>query len=144
MFPWCTQIVKILPAVWETSVQSLGWEDLLEEGMATHSSILAWRIPWTEEGYSSWVTKESDTTEQLTHTHLPKSLKPLDGKSFIPRNSFVISVGRTSNCAFRSLNRYAKVHCLKEWKMLSPGVIHSLRNSSQCEQQVCPRHDAEQ
>ena len=33
----------------ETWVQSLGWEDLLEEGMATHSSILAWRIPWTEE-----------------------------------------------------------------------------------------------
>ena len=38
----------------ETQVQSLGWKDLLEEGMATHSSILAWRIPWTEEpgGYS--------------------------------------------------------------------------------------------
>ena len=40
----------------------------LEEGMATHSSILAWRIPWTEEpgGYSPWGHKESDTTEQLT------------------------------------------------------------------------------
>ena len=37
MFPWYTQIVKILPAMWETSVQSLGWEDLLEESMATHS-----------------------------------------------------------------------------------------------------------
>ena len=35
-------------AMWETWVQSLGWEDLLEKGMATHSSILAWRIPWTE------------------------------------------------------------------------------------------------
>ena len=35
--------------MWETWVQSLGWEDPLEEGMATHSSILAWRIPWTEE-----------------------------------------------------------------------------------------------
>ena len=43
------QMVKILPAVWETRVPSLGWEDPLEEGMATHSSILAWRIPWTEE-----------------------------------------------------------------------------------------------
>ena len=43
------QIVKNLPAMWETWVQSLGWEVLLEEGMATHSSILAWRIPWTEE-----------------------------------------------------------------------------------------------
>ena len=40
------QLVKHLPAVWETWVQSLGWEDPLEEGTATHSSILAWRIPW--------------------------------------------------------------------------------------------------
>ena len=43
------QTVKNPPARWETWVQSLGWEDPLEEGMATHSSILAWRIPWTEE-----------------------------------------------------------------------------------------------
>ena len=43
------QLVKNVPAMWETWVQSLGWEDPLEEGMATHSSILAWRIPWTEE-----------------------------------------------------------------------------------------------
>jgi len=42
-------MVKNLPAMQETQVQSLGWEDLLEKGMATHSSILAWRIPWTEE-----------------------------------------------------------------------------------------------
>ena len=43
------QIVKNLPAMLETWVQSLGWEDPLEKGMATHSGILAWRIPWTEE-----------------------------------------------------------------------------------------------
>ena len=42
-------MVKRLPAVQETQVRSLGWEDLLEEGMPTHSSILAWRIPRTEE-----------------------------------------------------------------------------------------------
>ena len=42
-----TQMVKNPPAMWETWVQSLGWEDPLEKGMATHSSILAWRIPWT-------------------------------------------------------------------------------------------------
>ena len=42
-------MVKNLPAMWETRVQFLGWEDPLEKGMATHSSILAWRIPWTEE-----------------------------------------------------------------------------------------------
>ena len=44
-----TQTVKNLPAIQETRVWPLGWEDPLEEGMATHSSIPAWRIPWTEE-----------------------------------------------------------------------------------------------
>ena len=43
------KMVKNLPAMWETQVQFLGQEDPLEKGMATHSSILAWRIPWTEE-----------------------------------------------------------------------------------------------
>ena len=42
-------MVKNLPAVQETWVPSLGWKDPLEKGMATHSSILAWKIPWTEE-----------------------------------------------------------------------------------------------
>ena len=43
------QMVKCLPTMRETQIQSLGWEDLLEKEMATHSSILAWKIPWTEE-----------------------------------------------------------------------------------------------
>ena len=43
------QLVKNLPATQETQFWSLGWEDPLEEGMATHSSVLDWRIPWTEE-----------------------------------------------------------------------------------------------
>ena len=56
----------------KTWVQSLGREDPLEKEMATHSSILAWRIPWTEEpvGYSPWGHKESDTTERLTHKEI--------------------------------------------------------------------------
>jgi len=40
------QLVKNLPAMWETWIRSLGWEDPLENGLATHSSVLAWRIPW--------------------------------------------------------------------------------------------------
>ena len=52
------QTVKDPPAMQETWVRSLGWEDPLEEGIATHSSILPWRIPWG--------SKESDTTERLT------------------------------------------------------------------------------
>ena len=67
------QTVKNPSAMQETQVRSLSWEDSLEKGMATHSSILAWRIPWTEEPggvFSSWSHKKSDTTEQLnTHTN---------------------------------------------------------------------------
>ena len=59
------QMVKNLPAVQETWVQSLGWEDPMEKGMATHSSILAWRISWTEGlvSYCPWGHKELDRTE---------------------------------------------------------------------------------
>ena len=56
------QLVKNLPAMQETLVQSLSWEDPLEKGKATHSSILAWRIPWGR--------KELDTTEQLSLSHI--------------------------------------------------------------------------
>ena len=62
------QMVKNLPAMWETRVLSLGREDSLEKKMATHSSTLAWKIPWTEElgaCYCSWGRKESGTTERL-------------------------------------------------------------------------------
>ena len=59
------QMVKNPPAMLETWVQSLGWDDPLEKGMATHSNILSWRIPWTEEpgGLQSMGHKESDMTE---------------------------------------------------------------------------------
>ena len=64
------QIIKNLPVIQESQVQSLGWEDPLEKGMATHSSILAWRIPQIPTvgqrnlvGYSPWAHKELDMTE---------------------------------------------------------------------------------
>ena len=62
-YSWASLVAHMaenLPAMQETWVQSLGWEDPLEEGMATHSSILAWRIP-TDRG--AWGCKESHTTE---------------------------------------------------------------------------------
>ena len=70
-------MIKNLPVIQETQVRFLGWKDPLEKGMATHSGILAWRIPWTEEpgGLQSMGLQESDTTEQLNtckHT-LPNS-----------------------------------------------------------------------
>ena len=62
------QTVKNLPAMQELWVQSLSWDDPLEKGMATHSNILAWRFPWTEEPgrLQSVGRKELDTTERLT------------------------------------------------------------------------------
>ena len=65
-------MIKNLPAVQETQVQFSDQKDPLEKGMATRSSILAWRIPCTEEfgGYSPCSCKESDMSERLTFTHL--------------------------------------------------------------------------
>ena len=66
MLPWRAQTIENPPAMQETWIQSLGWEDPREKGMAIHFRILAWRIPWTEEPgavYSPWGHKESDTTE---------------------------------------------------------------------------------
>ena len=84
----------------ETQVQFLGWEDPLEEEMATHSSILAWKIPWTEEpaGYTPWGHRESDTAERtcmLTAWSTPTSL----------------SLGKEeTGCASTSLCPRASVH----------------------------------
>ena len=80
-------MVKNLPAMQETQVQSLGWEDPLEKGMATQSSILAWRIPWTEElgGLQSmglqrvrhdWVTDTFTFSYLGKWSNLPKWPKP--------------------------------------------------------------------
>ena len=64
-------MVKNLPARQETQVPSLGGEDPLEKGMATHSNIPAWRIPWTEQPVrlQSMGLKESDTAKQLSLSH---------------------------------------------------------------------------
>ena len=70
----------------ETWVQWLGWEDPLEEEMTPHSSILTWRISWTEKPGGRWRSKESDTTEQLTlHFHTLRMASPsLIFSSFLP------------------------------------------------------------
>ena len=65
-------MIKHLPTMQETQVQSLGLEYLLEKEMATHSSVLSWKIPWTEEpGGLHGVAKQSDMTERITlHMHI--------------------------------------------------------------------------
>ena len=96
------QIVKYLPAVREAWIWSLGPEDPLEKGMATHSSILAWRIPWTEGpvGYSPWGHKQWDMTEQLTVSHFHKwfhvvylSLSDLTSLSIVSRSIRIAANG---------------------------------------------------
>ena len=79
------QMVKNPPAMWETWIRSLGWEDPLEKGTATHSSTLIWRILWTEElaGYSPWGFKESDMTEQLSLSCPPRNMVKNIHSSFI-------------------------------------------------------------
>ena len=70
------QMVKNQPAMWETWVRFLGWEDPLEEGMANHSSILAWRNPHGQRslvGHSPQGHKESDRTERLSLTGIKVS-----------------------------------------------------------------------
>ena len=62
------QPVKNLPGMWVTCIQSLGHEDPLEKEMATHSSILAQKIPWTEEPAVHGATKELDMTEELNNS----------------------------------------------------------------------------
>ena len=76
---WVAQLVgKNLPPMRKAWVQSLCWKDSLEKSMTTHSSIIAWRIPWA--GYSPWSHKELDTTEQLTLYTL--QLKFLEAETF--------------------------------------------------------------
>ena len=64
------QLVKNPPAMWDTRVRSLGWEDALQKGMATHSSILAWKIPWTDKlGGLQSMGSQRDTHDRATkHT----------------------------------------------------------------------------
>ena len=79
------QQVKNLPATWEILVQFLGQrEDLLEKGMATHSSILAWRIPWTEEPSGLHRVAKSQTLPRKREKHIPRSVDP---RVWIPAHS---------------------------------------------------------
>ena len=84
------QLVKNPPAMRETRVRSLGQEDPLEEVVATHSSILAWRTPWTKEpGRLQSIGSQSDMTERLsTSTALPHTLGPLEEPLSDPDTAF--------------------------------------------------------
>ena len=90
-------MVETLPAMHETQVRSLGWEDPLEKEMAAHSSILAWRIPRTEEpGGLGHRVAESDTADRLTHTQ-PMLVFAASGAGF-PHWRGIIAHARGSIC----------------------------------------------
>ena len=104
------QMVKNLPEMWETRVQSLGQEVPLEKGMATHSSILAWRIPWTQES-SRLQSIGLDMTEQLTLS-LSKTVYWEWGKCQQMPNA---------KCKWKPLNRV--------WLLVIPWTIQSMEFS---------------
>ena len=95
--------VKNPPAMQKTQVLNLGWEDPLEKEMATHSSILACKIPWTEEpgGLQSMALQESDVTEQLNHQRVQGEILRLERQT---ENQLIIVLTDKGKCAFYLLS----------------------------------------
>ena len=98
-YSWASLVVQMgknLSAMWETWVRSLGWEDPLKKGTATHSNILASKVPCTEEltGYSPWGCKELDTTEWLSLSCQEATVRTRHGKT----NWFKIGKGVHQGC----------------------------------------------
>ena len=102
-------MIKNLPAMWETWVWSLGWEDPLEKEMATHSSILAWRIPWTEEPGRLWYKGSQRIRHDWeTFTSLPWK-KMLLQSCFYFLSSFLLPFFHSSfTCSH--IHRYIDIH----------------------------------
>ena len=100
-------MVRNLPAMREIQFISLGWKDSLEKEMATHSSILAWRISWTEMPgrlHSPWDHKELDRTEQLTHT-----------SHYLIMPQFILSIKyqkHLSSCQYTPITKNAEIKVL--------------------------------
>ena len=122
-WPWASlvaQSVKNSPSVWETWVQSLGWEDSLEEGMATHSSIIAWRIPMDREpgGIQSmesqrvghdWLTKHLSTESVMPSTISCRPLlllpQPFPASRSFPMSQFFTSgIGASASASVLPMN----------------------------------------
>ena len=110
-------MVKKLPAVQETWIWSRGQEDRLEKGMATHSSILAWRIPWTEEpvGYSPWSEKESDMTKRLTHESCRKTEKE--------NTALIFKKKEMDNDSYKPEHDYSFQNILRQMTLVSQWTI---------------------
>ena len=89
-------LVAYLPAMWETWIQSLGWENPLEKGKATHSSILAWKIPWTVHGVTKSQTQLSDFHFHLRDVLCVRfKLIPSSDRDGFQQQYWAVSSGRT-------------------------------------------------
>ena len=107
------QTVRNLPAIWETWVQSLGWEDPLEEGMATHSGILAWRIPWTEEpgGLQSMGSQRgpgNTTVNKINKVRPNRDCIPFGNVDYIDNNKLIEKYISTSESYMYSVKKKIK------------------------------------
>ena len=122
------QMIKHLPTMWETQIQSLGHEDLLEKEMATHSSILAWKIPWMEEpgglqsmGSQSW-TRLSDFTFLFTPCYKERmyldQVLPFEQRPSLTQLQTSFQLSSSTSCIYpRKLNEqvHRKTH---QWLFL--------------------------
>ena len=122
-------MVKNLPAIWETWVQSLGQEDGLEKALATHSSILAWRNPWTEEpgGYTVHGVTESGMTERLTLS-IPRAA------NFSPKGPVLNILGFagpwTVSVALSAARKQAQITCKHTGDCVPQKLIHRSRRGA--------------
>ena len=129
--PWVTQTVKNLPAMQESWVQSLGWEDPLEEGMATHSSTLAWRILWTEESrrLQSMESRRIRHNWSDTHrrTHIPRYCSTVHSSQDMEATYVSISGWRTGGvyihvCILTPCRYIICKHLIRYFVCLSPMI----------------------
>ena len=125
------QRLKRLPPTRETQVRSLGWEDPLEKEMATHSSILAWRIPWRRAhgkslvGYSPGVTKNQTQLSNFTFHHLGiirsnlfvLQMKELKSRGSLPKSTQLASsqAGEAHRYSFKSSSVFTTPCCFENF-----------------------------
>ena len=120
--PWASlvaQTIKNLPAVLETWVQSLGWEDPLGKGTATHSSILAWRVPWTEKSGEP----QSMGSQRVRHNWATFTLAPFLFYNFAFRELY----HRTVCVSFSHLKMQ---QCFQYFIMSMTAILHAIKISN--------------
>ena len=121
-----TQMVKHLPAMWETRIWSLGREDPLEKEMAPHSSVLAWKIPWAEEPsrLHSMGFQELDPTEQL-HLHLQhQGLMKRVSLQLFRLYLLMVWAGHIASTAVLSLCHITQLNMVT-WPLLFLGILNT-------------------